>query len=83
MTVQELIAELSKFPPDKEVCVGVNFNEYDDGEADDADEEAVVGVGPVFTVMGDDNFVHIFALCFNDNLTASWDMHRNLKEGLN
>jgi hypothetical protein len=83
MTVQELIAELSEFPSDKDVALGVNFNEYDEGEADDVDEEAVVGVGPVFTVTGDDNWVHIFALCFNDNLTQSWDMHRNLKGGLN
>jgi hypothetical protein len=85
MTVQELIDELSKFSPDKEVAVGVNFNEYDDEnkETDENGEEVVVGVGPVFTVTGDDNWVHIFALCFNDNLTQSWDMHRNLKGGLN
>jgi hypothetical protein len=81
MTVQELINELSKLPADKDVAVGINFNDYEDDS--EKDEEAVVGVGPVFAVDGDDNFVHIFALCFNDSLTESWDMHRNLKGGLN
>jgi hypothetical protein len=84
MTAKELIDELSKMPPDHEIDIVLDFNQFPDGADSEMDLEEIIGAGEPITVFASDKHkrVNIITLPYPE-MEDTWDLARNISQKLN
>jgi hypothetical protein len=78
MTAKELIDELSKMPPDHEVTIVLNFNEYPEGADSEMDLEEIIAAGTPCTLFPEEENRSVTLIAIPTSaMETVWNLARN------